>query len=317
LSLSITSTDASCGNNDGTALVSSTGGSPGYMFSWNTSPPQTDSLATGLGTGAYSVTVTDFNNCSNSIAVSINQPSSPIPTITNVAIPSCPSDCDAIATVVVSGGISPYTYTWDDPTSQTNLTATGLCAGIYLVTVTGGDGCFDTISATIADPAQLVVGLTSTSPSAGICDGTITANVAGGTGAYTYLWNDPTAQTTQIATELCFGSYGVTITASKGCEIQDTTSISEIKEIFLPTAFSPNGDGVNNVWYLRGDVQSLYLVVFNRWGEKVFETRDRTKKWDGTHRGKALNSDSYSYYLNAVLPDGEELILEGNVLLVR
>ncbi len=89
-------------------------------------------------------------------------------------------------------------------------------------------------------------------------------------------------------------------------------------DLFLPNAFSPNGDGMNDIFIIRGNnIASAYLAVYNRWGEKVFETTDQSTGWDGTFRGKSCNVAVYAYYLRATMKDGKELVQKGNVSLIR
>ena len=321
IALSISNTMASCGIANGTATVAATGGSPIsaplYTYTWDTSPQQNDSAATGLPAGTYSVTVTDANGCTETISTTISQPPSPNPSLVASTTPSCPGDCDAEATVSSSGGIPPYTYFWLSPISISDSTATGLCAGAFELMVTGNDGCSAIDTITIQDPAPLVANMSGNNPSPGGCDGTATAAMTGGTPPYTYQWDDTNMQVVQTAIGLCSGEYSVVVTDSKGCMTTGEISLIETKEIFLPTAFSPNKNGINDRWYLRGDVEAMHLMVYNRWGEKVFETKDQAKGWDGTFRGKPLSSDTYSYYLKITEIGGAELIMEGNVLLIR
>ena len=88
--------------------------------------------------------------------------------------------------------------------------------------------------------------------------------------------------------------------------------------IFIPNAFSPNGDGENDVLYVRGPlIEKMVFRVFDRWGELVFETEDRLIGWDGTFRGKQLDPDVYDYYLKAICIDEQESIIKGNITLMR
>jgi gliding motility-associated-like protein len=89
-------------------------------------------------------------------------------------------------------------------------------------------------------------------------------------------------------------------------------------ELFIADAFSPNGDGVNDVLYVRGNgVAELDFLVYNRWGQKVFESQDVNQGWDGTFKGKALNSEVFVYYIKAISKQGEEIEMKGDVSLVR
>ena len=88
-------------------------------------------------------------------------------------------------------------------------------------------------------------------------------------------------------------------------------------EIFVPTAFSPNGDSQNDILYVFGNcITDLEFAIFDRWGEKVFETQDETKGWDGRYNGKDLNAASFAYYLNATVK-GEAIKKHGSITLVK
>ncbi|MBL7891602.1 MAG: gliding motility-associated C-terminal domain-containing protein, partial [Bacteroidia bacterium] len=88
-------------------------------------------------------------------------------------------------------------------------------------------------------------------------------------------------------------------------------------ELFVPKAFSPNGDGENEVEYVMGNcINNLEFAIFDRWGEKVFETTDITIGWDGTYKGKKLDAAVFVYYLKATVK-GVEVNMHGNITLVK
>jgi gliding motility-associated-like protein len=102
-------------------------------------------------------------------------------------------------------------------------------------------------------------------------------------------------------------------------ESYDTVTVEVIYcDIFIPNIFSPNGDGQNDVLYVRGQgIEQLSFVVYNRWGQKVFETKDPNHGWDGTINGKPAETGVYVYHVNAVLHDGLVVSRHGDVTLVR
>ena len=88
--------------------------------------------------------------------------------------------------------------------------------------------------------------------------------------------------------------------------------------IFIPNAFTPNGDGSNDVLAVRGlGIQDLYLTIFDRWGERVFETRSQDDTWDGTFKGEKLPPDVYGFYLELTCWNGETFRKKGNITLLR
>lgn len=148
----------------------------------------------------------------------------------------------------------------------------------------------------------------------------------GGTG-YTYAWSptvsNPTSATTTV-TPLTNTTYVVTVTDAFGCK--DTgqvflrVMVPECAEpyIFIPRAFSPNADGKNDVVYVRGDyLTSVEFVIFNRWGEQVFSTTDKTVGWDGKHRGEPVCPDVYGYYVKGVCQQGEKFFKKGNITVLK
>lgn len=140
--------------------------------------------------------------------------------------PSCNGLCDGSATVSgTTGGVPPYTYAWNDPSSQTATTATNLCAGTYVVTITDNGGNTETETVTLTDPPALVLTTTTTDATCGLTDGSATAQFTGGTLPITYLWNDPSSQTTATASSLGAGTYNVIATDGSGCTASATAIV--------------------------------------------------------------------------------------------
>jgi hypothetical protein len=228
------STNASCNASDGSATISVSGGTGSYTYAWSTSPTQTTETASGLSTGTYSVTITDANNCSTVQTVTIN-PVSQINILMSSKNVGCNGNADGEATATATGGTGNYTYSWTTTPEQTTETATGLSAGTYSVTITDENNCSNNQSVTIAEPAILSATINSVNASCfESLDGEATANITGGTSAYTYSWNTTPEQTTQTATGLSAGTYSVTIIDAHGC------GISQQANIFEPTLLSQN-----------------------------------------------------------------------------
>ncbi len=88
--------------------------------------------------------------------------------------------------------------------------------------------------------------------------------------------------------------------------------------LFIPTAFSPNNDGQNDMFYVRGNcINTMDLVIYDRWGNKIFESENESVGWDGTYKGEPMNTGTYVWYLKGTLNDGTVLDKKGNVTLVR
>jgi gliding motility-associated-like protein len=89
-------------------------------------------------------------------------------------------------------------------------------------------------------------------------------------------------------------------------------------DIFIPTGFTPNNDGVNELICVMGScINEFHLDIFDRWGEKVFETTDQSRCWDGKKDGKLMDTGVFVYHLTATLQNGDQINKKGNIHLIR
>jgi gliding motility-associated-like protein len=111
-----------------------------------------------------------------------------------------------------------------------------------------------------------------------------------------------------------------------GCEASQSVSVYVVPKVcddsyvFLPTAFTPNNDGVNDVLELRcfyKDELEVEIMIYNRWGEEIVRSTDPFFSWDGTWKGEELPADVFGFYLKVICPGGEELIRKGSITLLR
>ena len=117
------------------------------------------------------------------------------------------------------------------------------------------------------------------------------------------------------------------VTNSEGCSATDTISISlkcSGSVVFIPNTFTPDGDGLNDIFYPRGrGIKRVnYFRVFNRWGELIFEQKnfnidDRTRGWDGRFNGKYLPPDVFVYTTEMVCDNNETFLLKGTIMIIR
>ena len=122
-----------------------------------------------------------------------------------------------------------------------------------------------------------------------------------------------------VATPTITTTYFVTVTDSEGCSRVDTITIEVLcGQVFVPDAFSPNADGQNDILYVRSPcINTMEFEVFDRWGNKVFESQNVNRGWDGTYNGQPMNTGTYAYYLYALMLDGSITEKHGNISLVR
>jgi len=217
-------TDATCGNANGQATVSVSGGTSPYIYSWSNS--STDTIATGLSAGTITITITDANACADTFSITINNIGGPTGITFAAADAVCNSDCNGTAKALPVGGTSPYVFAWN--TGVTTDSVGGLCAGVYSATVTDANGCTVNSSVTINEPSTVVLdSISVNSPPCLASTGDITVFVSGGTPVYAYLWDASTGnQTDSVATALGAGSYNVTVTDANGCDTSFTASLN-------------------------------------------------------------------------------------------
>jgi gliding motility-associated-like protein len=243
LAVSTTTTNSDCGSANGTACAAITGGSPPFTYSWNDPATQATSCATGLNAGVYTISVVDNNGCIVTNVANVNDNTAPIVSIVTSTNVTCSGAANGSAQGAVSGGTLPYTTSWTTTPAQTGTFANNLSGGTYSFVVTDGAGCTASAVVSITEPTPLISGIiSSVNTTCNLsCDGSATVLAGGGTGPYTYLWNDVLSQTTTTATGLCAQSYSVTTTDAKGC-----TSLS-VATITQPAAITINLVSLTNV----------------------------------------------------------------------
>ena len=188
------------GGNTGSISVSPSGGTgPLYTYSWIPTPSNS-ATASNLAVGTYTVNVMDQNNCLKAISSSITQPALLSSSISSITNPVC-FDGTGSASLLVSGGIPPYSFSWPAPASgQTGSTASGLIAGTYIVTVSDTNGCISTDNVLITQPLQVITTIPATDTLCLGQSGNISASATGGTGNYTYAWQPSGAINSGILT---------------------------------------------------------------------------------------------------------------------
>ncbi len=230
---------------DGQASATLTTGTLPYTYLWDDPLAQTTAIATGLCADTFCVTITDAVGCTSSACIIITEPP-PINTLLSGVNLLCNGICNGSATLTVSGGNSPYSYIWTGGMTTQNVA--GLCAGIYYVTVTDANLISVVDSVTITEPPALSLSIAGTDATCdGMCDGSSTVTAGGGTGSYTYSWDDPGNQTTPTAFGLCAGTYNVTVYDGNGCTSSTSIVINQplpvIVNVTTVTASCNQSDG--------------------------------------------------------------------------
>lgn len=222
LTLSISSVDGTCGNDDGSAAAVITGGMLPYTIQWDDPGTSTTASISGLAVGIYRVTVTDNIGLSFTDSVEIINLGAPTLTVTTTPV-TCYGGNDGGLNINPVGGTLPYTYAW----SPGGPTSTSITAGTYAITVTDGNGCAAVVSAIVTEPPEMVISVSSTDVTCfGGIDGTVNATASGSTPPYNYSWSGGGS-----TTALAAGAYNVTVVDGDGCTAVAATTINEPSEI--------------------------------------------------------------------------------------
>ncbi len=243
-------TDATCGNADGTATITATGGIMPYTYDWeNTANPgvlvSMATLVTDLPAGTYSVTVTDMNNCTVVETIIVNDLAGPI-LFNPISTDATCGSADGTANVTVTGGTMPYSFNWENTTSpgtsvSTTNPATGLAAATYNVTVSDANGCTAIETVNVSDAGSPTVVSVNTLPPTDCVtsEGTATITLTGGTPPYTDGSNVFNSTITINAQQGTTGNF--TFEDINGCTVSGQYTIP----VFAPDVSITNVDAMN------------------------------------------------------------------------
>lgn len=309
LTVSGTQIDIACGiAATGSIDVTSAGATSAVSYLWNDNATTEDRA--GLSVGSYSVTATS-GVCTATATFTITQSGSVSVTLqTQDAVCFGTASGEVFATVI--GGSQPYSYSWSN--GQTSNPISALNAGNYSVTAIDGTGCSGSASAIVSEPAPISVDINPDTlflPLGGTGQVIVTSQNATNP---VYNWSpsfalscsdctNPTVSTTQS------GQFVFTVSENIGnVSCQASASLVVIvephKPIFIPNSFSPNGDGNNDLFQIFGEgIKFFELKIFNRWGEKIYESNNHLQGWDGTYKGKPQEPQVLVYLIDVVYLD--------------
>jgi len=151
--------------------------------------------------------------------------------------------------------------------------------------------------------------------------GSVSAITSSNNPPITYSWN--TGSTDSTISNLPSGTYMITINDASGCANADTVFLDNLQMdcdffVYTPNVFTPNGDGNNDIFFVRGKgIETLSVKIYNRWGNKVFEINDIAQGWDGTYKGAEQNTAIFVFVLEATFLNGKTVSESGDVSLIR
>jgi uncharacterized repeat protein (TIGR01451 family) len=228
--VTLSPTGTNCGLCNGSITTSASGGT---TFSWSGPSGYTSASMnpTGLCPGTYTVYASSAG-CTTTATTTVANSSPVTSTISSVTPAGCGA-CNGSATVAVTGGVSPYSFSWA-PGGATTPTSSGLCFGTYTVTVTDANGCTSTSLATVGNSTSLTGTITPSATPCGACSGSANVTVSGGTGPYTYDWSGtPTGDGTPSISGLCTGTYTVLVTDAGGCSYTGASTINSSNPVYV------------------------------------------------------------------------------------
>jgi gliding motility-associated-like protein len=324
------------GYKDGYVVVNGVGGTPEYMYAINSSAFDTLTLLDSLPEATYAVHVKDANGCTHDTALTLIGYPHIIVDNVNAKNAACFATRDGGISITASGGVQPLSYQlagdlmppkflWDTTISQTFSIWDSLIAGKYIVIITDSKNCQKDTAVTITQPDKLELA-TTIKPNECVgpdTEGYVRVDVKGGTTPYAYLWSTNPPQTVPQVYQLENGKYMIWVTDANNCN-DSTLAIVQYDDCckpFIPSAFTPNGDGLNDIFRIRfkGDLYLQEFSVYNRYGTRVYYTNILDQGWDGTWNNVPQEVGTYFYYLKAICGNKQDhtIELKGDVTLIR
>jgi gliding motility-associated-like protein len=329
------------GGEDGQIAVYTLGGNPGLnTYNWAPGISANTSLVTGLSAGTYSVTVTDPKGCQDDILFTIGEPDPIMAVIADIVEPLCNGDQTVVTIDTVYGGSGlAYRFSVDFGPPQFPTSFIPILAGEHTVQVFDEADCFIEFTINVGEPAPVVVDLgedieLELGDSVQLKPIIIVQDVPIDTLFWDPLYNlncfntanDTICQRPWVM-PLETTTYELMVIDTNGCTGRDEiiVKIDRNRNVYIPNAFSPNGDGINDILKVYtglGVSEINYFRIFDRWGEQVYG-RDRflpgdndLEGWDGRMDGKTMNSGVYVFIAEVVFIDGRVLLYRGDISLI-
>jgi gliding motility-associated-like protein len=316
-----------CGRSIGSAMIMTTGGTAPFSYVWSMGTSLGDSVKQVTGDSILSVTVTDANGCLDSLKKFIPTTAKPTAKL-NKPDTICSSESNGILIATPTSGAGPFSYHWSN--GQTSNVAAGLPHGTYTVTVSDGVGCDTVLTGVVPDYQPLLS--VDVIPSYNLYLGqNVEISLQTNVPVKNVVWTPyiPGSTGSSLVTDKPDTStvYTVILTYGQSCKIYDTIFVNVINDTAskfnIPNTFTPNGDGINDNFKLitYPALASFHIWIFDRWGNKVYESTDTDFNWNGLNQyaGDAiLNTGVFSYVVEyqPYSADSKKTI-GGNISLVK
>ncbi|WP_187270911.1 proprotein convertase P-domain-containing protein [Neolewinella aurantiaca] len=331
LTTSINKFDVSCfGETDGRISALGNGGAGGYIYEWSTGSGQNQIVS--LPAGSYELTVTDGNQCEDISTVEIVQPSAISISATSTAA-ICEGEATGTINITGGGGRQPYVYGLENQGFTRNSMFIGLQAGEYIAFVRDSSGCQTSSVVQVSDGPEFSLMLPADTTIIFGDSIDLIPTIVGGIDSLIYNWTGSYGGTldcedcpTPNAMPEYEIDYSLVVADANGCTAEDRfrVSVRKIREVAVPTGFSPNGDASNDVLIVHGrpGTQVVSFTVFDRWANVLYEAsdfavNDASMGWDGTVNMEPVNAGVYLYKIVVRYDDDSEEVLSGETTLIR
>lgn len=261
---------ANCGENDGMAVVSATGGMPPYQYGWSNGDNSV--IADSLGSGLYIITVTDNNDCSSEGIVTVDDNQGPTILVDNITNLGCYGGASGTISVSILGGAPPYEIIWSNGDQTEDVF--GLVAGPYEIFVTDANGCMGMESITVTQPEEAIVSIITQSSSCGNNTGGALAVISNGAAPYNYIWPNQTGPVNQTG-GLASGMHELLVIDANTCLLQQDFVINEVTAPIILLDSVVTGT-------CSGDLSSIYINTIGGLGPFTINWSDGTTDEDLT-----------------------------------
>jgi len=309
----------------GAAKVLSSGGTFPYSYHWSSSSSTADTCAHLLA-GNYSISISDANACQDTLYFGIANAGGPSAHVISLDS-ACAFGPLGAAKIKVTSLDGPHQFRWSQDSSLNKPSANGLSPGLYTVTISNNKACDTILHITI--PAFYSSGLILERDSSILLGQEVGLNVLTST-LYDSIYWFPANKLAYIKLQATVkptsdAVYHALVFYTNGCRLEDSVKI-QVRDVppayVIPNIFTPNADGVNDAFYVNFNegVKEIELHIFDRWGNKVFDSFFKDFRWDGTlqNRGLALDDGVYTYFLLIKAYDTDKLMTEsGSITLLR
>ena len=304
------------------------GGTPDYTYKWENSTENSQKRI-DLAPGSYSVSVTDASGCEVVITPEII---APLPLSANLQItePECaPDNSGIISASDIKGGVGPFQVAFNNGDFENNFSFRNLFAGDYQLTIRDLNGCEVSLDTMLAEPNSISVELGNELEI--FLGDSIELNPQVNLNNLTYDWSGVAISCADCPMTFVrpfeSSQYNLVVTMPNRCTKSDSVFVKVIdrRRVFVPSAFSPNNDGINDFLPIFGGTEVTQVIdfqVFGRWGELIykaenFQPNDSEFGWDGKFKGDELDSGVYVWIANVEFIDGKTSIYEGDVSLLK